>query len=172
MTDLYTPGKVRTFSGLFIDPLNLQPEDVNITDIAHALSQIPRFGGHSRILYSVAQHCVWVAKELPEELRLYGLLHDASEAYLLDIPSPLKDRLPEYIVAERMAMGAVAKAFGLEDNFWRLPEVKAVDKRALEYEWRNYVKGFRMAKKNTAAKYEFLDTFKELWDKRQISSAV
>lgn len=172
MNDLHTPGKVRTFSGLFVDPLNLQPEDINITDIAHALSQIPRFGGHSRVQLSVAQHCVWVAKELPDELKLEGLLHDASEAYLLDIPSPLKERLPEYIVAERMAMGAVAKAFGLQDNFWRLPEVKAVDKRALQYEWRNYVKGFRSAKKNTSAKQDFLFEFKELWDKRQTSNAV
>jgi 5'-deoxynucleotidase YfbR-like HD superfamily hydrolase len=172
VNDLYTPGKVRTFSGLFVDPLNLQPDDINIMDIAHALSQIPRFGGHSRVQLSVAQHCCWVMKELPDELKLFGLLHDASEAYLLDIPSPLKERLPGYKEAEAQAMANIALAFGLPIGFHEHPEVKAVDKRALQYEWRNYVKGFRSAKKNNSAKQDFLFEFKELWAKRPTFSAV
>lgn len=90
---------LETVSGRKIDINNPDPSTIEITDIAWALSRMPRFSGHSipYIPYSVAQHCMQVAKELSPhgaEIQLYGLLHDAAEAYINDLPSPVK-HIPE-----------------------------------------------------------------------------
>lgn len=84
---------IQTYSGKAFDLWDPQPDQIDITDIAHALSLQCRFNGHCRQFYSVAQHSVLVARLLPEPLRLYGLLHDAAEAYIGDIVRPLKERL-------------------------------------------------------------------------------
>lgn len=109
-------GWIQTFTGRKVFPLQLRPEDVNLFDIAHSLARQCRFAGHTRQHYSVAQHSLLVAEQLPPGLRLWGLLHDASEAYLTDIPRPLK-RLPEfafYREAEARAMLAICERFGLD----------------------------------------------------------
>ncbi len=87
---------IETFSGLPFQPLTPRAEDIRIQDIAHALSHQCRFAGHTRVFYSVAEHCVRVSRLLdvcghPRTVVLQGLLHDASEAYLVDIPKPLKE---------------------------------------------------------------------------------
>lgn len=87
---------VRTFSGLHVRPLALDPGPIDIMDIAHALSHQCRFNGHTRSFYSVAEHSVRVAELVPMCDRLAALLHDAAEAYLGDIVSPLKRRLRVY----------------------------------------------------------------------------
>ena len=74
-------------SGALVNVLDLTPNDIDIHDIAHALSCVNRFGGHARVPLSVAQHSVDVSRICGT---LQGLLHDASEAYLGDIPQPLK----------------------------------------------------------------------------------
>ena len=107
-------GTFRTWTGRLILPLALKHEDIDLEDIAHALSNKCRFNGHCRFL-SVAQHSVLVAKKLPSNLQLWGLLHDASEAYLDDIIKPLKE-LPEfafYKKAERDAMRVICERFDL-----------------------------------------------------------
>lgn len=106
---------IGTFSGLRVDPLNLQPEDIHIVDIAHSLSMQCRFGGHVSEFYSVAQHCVNVSYAVPEEDALWGLLHDASEAYLKDIPSPLKKTamFEGYRKLEASVQEKIAEAFEL-----------------------------------------------------------
>lgn len=88
-------GLIATHSGKLVNPLDLKPEDVDIHDIAHALSNICRYGGHVRKFYSVAQHSIIMLDLLkgvsarPDE-QLLGLLHDAEEAYLMDFPNPIK----------------------------------------------------------------------------------
>ena len=66
---------------------------------------------------------------------LWLLMHDASEAYLGDIPGPLKRLLGGYAVLEEMCMSAIAEKFGLEQGFWKHPKVKDMDREALEREW-------------------------------------
>jgi len=117
---------IMTASGLKFWPLEPRVEDVRIDDIAHALAAMNRFCGHTREPYSVAQHCVLASHEMEKVahangwsdwalVALYGLLHDASEAYLCDVPRPLK-RLPAFAAyreAEDQVMAAIYVAFGL-----------------------------------------------------------
>ena len=108
-------GFIGTFSGLRFWPLDPNPEKILIADIAHALAHQCRFGGHSSKFYSVAEHSVHVSQLCLPEHALWGLLHDASEAYLVDLPRPLK-LLPEFAAyreAERRLQRAVAVRFGL-----------------------------------------------------------
>lgn len=81
---------IRVYSGRKVWPLDLHTEDIDIVDIAHALSNQCRFTGHSSEFYSVAQHSLEVSKQCPPELKLAGLLHDGDEAYLVDLAKPLK----------------------------------------------------------------------------------
>jgi 5'-deoxynucleotidase YfbR-like HD superfamily hydrolase len=86
-------SRIETFSGLYIDPTDMKMGDIVLVDIAHALSNQCRFSGHTKYHYSVAEHSVIVCDQLkgePPLTRLFALLHDASEAYLQDIPTPLK----------------------------------------------------------------------------------
>jgi hypothetical protein len=108
-------------SGHYVNPMALRADDVRIEDIAHALGNQCRYSGHTREFYSVAQHSVLVAgllekAEEPREIVLYGLLHDAAEAYLVDLPRPLKrdSALGEaYQAAEERCLRAVMCHFGL-----------------------------------------------------------
>lgn len=126
-----------TFTGRRFYPLDPRVEDVNINDVAHALSNQCRFAGHCMQFYSVAQHSVLVSMMCPDKDALWGLLHDASEAYLVDVPSPLK-RMPEfkaYRDAEAKVMATICAAFGLDAH--EPPSVKLVDKRMLATEARD-----------------------------------
>jgi hypothetical protein len=108
-------GSITTLSGIRFWPLLPNPADIRIEDIAHALSNQCRFAGHLREFYSVAEHSVRVSKHCRPEDALWGLLHDASEAYLSDVPAPMKE-LPEfeaYRAAERSLQDTIAVRFGL-----------------------------------------------------------
>lgn len=115
-------GAIQTVSGRWVDPLDPDPESIDLGDIAQALSNQCRFGGHARVFYSVAQHSVLVADvcaqrgAAPEEV-LAALMHDASEAYLVDLPHPLKHRSPlgePYKLAEERLEEAIRARFGLQ----------------------------------------------------------
>lgn len=129
----YTEHSIRTYSGKVFDLTVLDPGTICIEDIAHALSFVPRFGGHLDKLYSVAQHSVMVAASVAPEFALEALLHDASEAYLGDMPSPIKKLLPDYKALESRVMEAIAAKFKI--NYPLSPEVKQSDREQLTLEW-------------------------------------
>lgn len=124
-----------TYSGRQFFPFDPRPEDVHPEDIAHSLAHLCRFQGHCRSFYSVAQHSVYVALVLPPELKLAGLLHDATEAYCGDLIRPIKCQLPAYAEIEALIWEAVAERFGLPVE---LPAaVKEADARLLQTERRD-----------------------------------
>jgi len=120
-----------TYTGKHIFPLDPNPDDIDIKDIAHALSNNCRFGGHVRQFYSVAQHCVIVSQLCEPENALGGLLHDASEAYLSDIIRPVKytERMKGYLEIERQLEKVIAKRFSIP--FPMTEDIKYADDMAL-----------------------------------------
>ncbi len=125
---------IQTYTGRRIDPFALDPGDVVVEDIAHALSLTTRFGGHARCFYSVAQHSLLVSELCGAKCRLWGLMHDAAEAYLGDMPKPLKSRMGFFQKLEEQALTIIAGVFGL--TFPLPAEVKKYDVAALEFEAR------------------------------------
>jgi hypothetical protein len=116
---------IQTVTGKQFWPLDPRPEEVDIRDIASALSKLCRYGGQCLRFYSVAEHCVHVAAHAPDELKLTALLHDASEAYLSDVIRPIKSHLANYLDIEAGLERVIAKRFGLTWPW--APEVKRLD---------------------------------------------
>ncbi len=117
--DWFNADWIQTATGgrfCYAEPID--PASIMIEDIAHALARECRFGGHVEVdnIYSVGQHCVYVSEICDPADALYGLLHDAAEAYCKDLPRPLK-RQPEiragYKQIENRVMRAVCARFGL-----------------------------------------------------------
>jgi hypothetical protein len=106
---------MQTFSGRPFWPLDPRAEEVFIEDIAHALSLINRFGGHSKFPYSVAQHSILVSKHCDEADALWGLCHDMSEAYAGDVIRPIKNlpAMAGYIQVEEHIQKVIAEKWGL-----------------------------------------------------------
>lgn len=140
-------GWIETASGIKFDLLDPQPEMISAYDIAHALSKLCRFGGHCHQFYSVAEHSRHVydvigidafqsdPDQLPREsLLLAALLHDASEAYCVDVPRPLKAMLAGYKEIEHRIQCAVAAAFGFDPVEFDDPLIEDADKRMLSLE--------------------------------------
>ncbi len=124
---------VLTWSGGLVDPWDPDPAQIKIEDIAKALSRIPRFAGHTVGLWTVAQHSLLVAELVPAEHKLAALLHDATEAYMMDLPAPVKKRCPAYTEGEEILGRCIAGKFGFT---WPLPpEVKEADREALLREY-------------------------------------
>lgn len=146
--EIMRSGTIKLHSGKWFRPLARKyPGEILIEDIAHSLAHVCRFNGHTRTFYSVADHSIRVAEALPDKLKLWGLLHDAAEAYLGDVVGPIKDRFfiklnhphgEQYLPggrrmshvetfsnAEDRVLRRVALAFGLG---WPIPErVKTAD---------------------------------------------
>lgn len=142
-----TGDYISTYSGQRLYLLDPRPTDINIKDIAHSLSLSNRFCGHSLFSYSVALHCINVSTMLEEMkesklVQLWGLLHDAEEAFVNDLPSPLK-RCPElagYREIGKNVQKAICKKFNLP---WPEPAVvKEVDCRMLATEAKKLIKNF------------------------------
>jgi hypothetical protein len=126
---------IQTFTGRKFSPFEPRMEDIDIRDIAHALSLQARFNGHTLSFYSVAEHSVRVSLSLVSEVALWGLLHDAAEAYVGDLPRPLKRNIPEFEAIEIKLLEKIISRFGLS---WPMPpEVAHADDILLVTECRD-----------------------------------
>jgi 5'-deoxynucleotidase YfbR-like HD superfamily hydrolase len=138
------PGPyLQTVSGKWVNPLDPDPEQFDIEDIARALGNLCRFGGHCRTFYSVAQHSVIVSQLVEErggdaEDVFAALMHDAAEAYLGDMPHPLKHRSAlgaAFKEAERELEATIGAHFAIKAD---VPEIKRADRALLATERRAF----------------------------------
>lgn len=117
----------QTFSGLAFDLVDPDPSMISIKDIAISLANQCRFNGHTKRFYSVAEHSLYVSRVLPRDLAFCGLMHDAAEAYVGDMTSPMKSILCSFEELEVRAWRAIARRFSLPQG---LPEeVRIADAR-------------------------------------------
>jgi uncharacterized protein len=138
------PGPyLQTVSGRWVNPFDPDPTQLDPGDIARALANQCRFGGHSRVFYSVAQHSVIVSRLVEErggdtEDVFAALMHDATEAYLGDMPHPLKHRSAlgaAFKAAEERLEQAIRARFRIKPD---VPEIKRVDRALLATERRAF----------------------------------
>lgn len=126
---------ILTASGKFFNFLAPEDSDYCIEDIAHALSHINRWTGHTRVPYNVADHSIRVSYVVPKQHALAALLHDSSEAFCGDVASPLKAMLSEYKEIEQRVEKAIFAKFGIEFPYSK--EVKKADQILLLTERRD-----------------------------------
>lgn len=120
---------MNVYSGHKVDPLHIKEEDIYLEDIAHALSLICRGNGHIKYFYSVAQHSLNCAKEAQsrgysKDVVLSCLFHDASEAYMSDLITPIKKQMKEYQMIENQLLETIFHAFRIqlkdeEKSIWK-----------------------------------------------------
>ena len=143
--------KVNTYSGKRVDPFNPVVADVDIVDIAHQLSQKCRFNGATKHFYSVAEHSIFVAEQVSDPLKLWGLLHDGHEIWSGDQSRPIKGRLcvetrghgvlsiEQWHFLELRLQKVIAEKFNLS---WPMPfEVEEADDRMMVTEFRDLIHG-------------------------------
>lgn len=107
---------ITTYTGLHFYPTEPNPDGLRMEDIAHALSLLCRGNGHTKTFFSVGQHCLHCAREAQargysRRVALACLLHDASEAYLSDVPRPFKQTMPQYRVLENQLLDVIYTKF-------------------------------------------------------------
>lgn len=166
-------------SGRMLNLLAIEAGDISITDIAHALSMTCRFNGHTRTFHSVAHHSLLVASLCAPEFALEALLHDASEAYTGDLPTPIKHRaeMAGFRAIEDHITSVIRRKFGLPQA--ESPEVKAADRMALAWERRDLMQPHPSVPRTpglpvfviqtmtpAAAEHEFLAAFRILASRR------
>lgn len=136
---------IQTYTGRRVDPLNLQPSQVCLEDIAHALANKGRYTGHAKFFYSVGQHTLLGAAQMPADFRLAFLLHELSEVYLPDIAGPLKPFVQvdfsdddvsvavSWVALEEQHTKVMLKALGLSEvePLIYSPRVRTMDLRML-----------------------------------------
>ena len=114
---------METASGIRFQFMNPKPEQIDVNDVALALSRTCRYGGHTKRFYSVAEHCClmsdWVLKQPwgDEQKALTALHHDDAEAYIGDLPRPCKQNIPQFKAVETGIDKVTAERFGLEYPF-------------------------------------------------------
>jgi uncharacterized protein len=175
---------IQTYTGVAFDITNAKMSDLNIGDIAHSLSMQCRFNGHTNRFYSVAEHSLVVTELVSQHtndpwILMQALLHDGSEAYLCDIPRPIKPLLIEYKVYERQIEQLIFARWDCEEEM--NPLIKSADIAALLMEknklmskepmpWAEYPIDFEFKTVNITglmpfeAKTRFLEKFDEIQD--------
>lgn len=139
---------IETFSGHAVDILDPDPGEFFVIDIAHALANVNRYGGHIFLPYSVAQHAVLMSRMCPEPLAMECLHHDDAEAYIGDMPSPFKSVMPEFKKCEARIERAIRASLGLPGDT-HPPEVKHWDKVMLMTEARDFNLGWYGSNKHS-----------------------
>jgi hypothetical protein len=135
-----SPNGLLTHSLVVFDVLNPKPEDLRLIDIAHALSNLCRYGGHSPEFYSVAQHavlCSYFPGTPIQQLKF--LHHDDSEGLLVDMPRPIKKNLPQYVEIEERLQSIIFPWLGLEYPF--TDDIHWVDNEMLKLEYKAFYGG-------------------------------
>jgi hypothetical protein len=158
------PNAILIHSGILFDVFNPKAEDVKVIDIAHALSNLCRYGGHCPKFYSVAQHSVLCSFQpgTPQE-QMEFLMHDASEAYLIDLPRPIKRNMPNYVAIEEPLLKLIFERYKL--NYPLSERVHEVDSLLLHFEYDNFYTNYNPSFECWApedAKMKFLARFNEL----------
>lgn len=132
---------IKTYTGIYFDLIEPHPIEVDLVDIAHSLSLINRFNGHTPQPYSVAEHCLLVSARVERltndtDLALAGLLHDAPEAYIGDMTGLLKRSGvgDKFRVVEDVIARTIEECFQIEPFILDAPAVKIVDREAFEWE--------------------------------------
>jgi uncharacterized protein len=132
---------IETSSGIFINVMQPSVNDITIEDMAHSLANNCRYAGHCKRFFSIAEHSVNVSYILQNyfhtsrEIAFCGLLHDASEGYLVDIPTPLKRKLFDYQEIEERMMNVIFERFRVPYTFGTMPDrVHQADVLALRIE--------------------------------------
>jgi len=179
----FSSGKFNTSTGRTIDFLNPSEDQIDIEDIATALSRICRFGGHSSAFYSVAQHSVLVMKLVElylecnnslinENLNLTALLHDASEAYLGDMISPLKHIVgASYRTLEHNFEVVIGQKFGASFYTEAAKQiVKKCDIQALEMEHEALILGKTSMLISTLERFDLIVGNKWAWPENAAKS--
>jgi hypothetical protein len=165
---------IETYSGAHVNVFNPEPGTIHIGDIAHALSMCTRFNGHLSDYYSVAEHCIHLSHlETRRQFQLGALLHDAGEAYLSDVPSPIKGFLPEINKIEDRLLNMILIKYNAEINkvLWdydkRICATEAQRMGMDTSKWTNQYEPFdNLTLYNwdwRTAKYEYLKRFAELY---------
>lgn len=131
--------EMKTYAGRIFNPVNPTPDSIDILDIAVATSRIPRFVGHTAFFYSVAQHQMMTARlarlrKYSVEVQLACLVHDASETYISDIPTPVKRELVNIKEVEGAIQNAIHQHFDILFNSSIYKIVKEMDTLAFTYE--------------------------------------
>lgn len=167
---------IETYNGEHFHLLEPAPEEIDIEDIAHALANVCRFGGHVKHFYSVAEHSVHVSYLTGT---LEGLLHDASEAYVADIVSPLKPHLTNYKDIESRIMNTIANKYGvkwpvsLDTKDADVAQLKTEARHLLPSKGKDWVLDYPSQRKHgivprcwtpDQAKMRFLERFEQLND--------
>jgi uncharacterized protein len=130
--EAWSDGGIITYMGRTVHPFKPQVSEIHRVDIAHALANTCRYSGHCSEFYSVAEHCINVSMIVPEDWAIRGLLHDAAEAYLTDIPRPFKHMIPGYKEVEEGLLKVIFENFGIK---YGLPEaIKDADNLMLAIE--------------------------------------
>jgi hypothetical protein len=133
-----------TASGQRFYPWRPGASPIEVGDIAATLAKINRWGGHTRQPYSVAQHSWLVAHYVPTAKQAWGLMHDATEAYMGgDIVSPIKKQIPELQYMEAGIAAAVEQRFGFPAGALEDPDVKHADLLVLAWEFRDLMPSMR-----------------------------
>ena len=137
-----TGTTIETFSGRALDFMDPRADDIDLHDIAHALAFTCRFGGHVHTFESVAEHAVLVSKIVGEQsedplLAFAALHHDDHEAYVGDIPTPLKNALGGAVSVIAHGLDkAIARYLGIDVELFHHPLIRDADEQALYIEAR------------------------------------